>query len=582
MRHSASAFPGGVTEGRNQLDVAADAWQVGDPQGCKSAAQDLQRWSATLPQKSLARQMLDLGGSLLFAAIGALIIRNSWFELYHVPTGSMRPTIAELDRLVVTKTAFGLNRPLHTTPFFFDPTLLERGQIVTFTSHGLEMDGKTRHFGLFPGYRRLVKRLWALGGDLVYFYGGGVYILDQKGQTHILPAESLPLMGLEVVPLIDLRGRLKERSDAKGARRFAVTSFGIELTTNCAKRVGDDREAQTPLPWGMDRYAQVGLVPRLGVPYHAREQFPLDADWWLEIYHHPRWGAKKVLIDEQSYPIPEVASLSLSYLPLHNEALERLRSGLYTARFRVQGGFAQRIEANDSQGVPVPNVDDGDFEVQDGRVYRIGFGGNATRLEMSHPLAQLPLLPTLFNAGTDFALEQLRLVGNASTLPRRFAYFREGALHVMNRQIFDAHDPLLKRFCAIELDMQKRYYSHSPFIDQGPPPIIDQQLDEAWMRARALQIPMGHTLLLGDNHARSGDSREFGFVPETNIQGTPLFTFWPLSSAKKCLKRPEPPHWTLYRQAVWAIAIASAVGYRIVKRHQMRRVVLSRPWRKGK
>jgi signal peptidase I len=34
-------------------------------------------------------------------------------------------------------------------------------------------------------------------------------------------------------------------------------------------------------------------------------------------------------------------------------------------------------------------------------------------------------------------------------------------------------------------------------------------------------------LALGDNHAMSGDSRQFGFVPEDNLKGGVSFLFWP-------------------------------------------------------
>ncbi len=133
--------------GKAHLDAAADAWRRKHAEECVAASRGLAQWSAKIPAKSIWAHLLDLGNSLLFAAIGALLIRSAWFELYHVPTGSMRPTIHELDRLVVSKTAFGLNRPLGSTPLFFDPHLLERGQIVTFTSFGLDMQGKTRPFG---------------------------------------------------------------------------------------------------------------------------------------------------------------------------------------------------------------------------------------------------------------------------------------------------------------------------------------------------------------------------------------------------------------------------------------------------
>ena len=44
-----------------------------------------------------------------------------------------------------------------------------------------------------------------------------------------------------------------------------------------------------------------------------------------------------------------------------------------------------------------------------------------------------------------------------------------------------------------------------------------------------LKIPEDHYFMMGDNSARSHDSRGWGFVPRKNIVGTPLFVFWPFS-----------------------------------------------------
>ena len=43
-------------------------------------------------------------------------------------------------------------------------------------------------------------------------------------------------------------------------------------------------------------------------------------------------------------------------------------------------------------------------------------------------------------------------------------------------------------------------------------------------------IPAGHLWMMGDNRTSSQDSRYFGAVPESYIQGHALFIYWPLSN----------------------------------------------------
>ena len=95
----------------------------------------------------------------------------------------MRPTLKESDFLVVSKTDFGLNIPLTTSHFYFDPSLVQRGEIVVFTGENMDIaDSDTVYFYLFPGKKQFVKRLIAKPGDTLYFYGGKVYGIDEAGR----------------------------------------------------------------------------------------------------------------------------------------------------------------------------------------------------------------------------------------------------------------------------------------------------------------------------------------------------------------------------------------------------------------
>ena len=79
--------------------------------------------------------------ALVFAIVVAFLIRQFWFELYEVPTGSMRPTVKELDRLVVSKTTFGINFPFRNSLMFYNSDHVKRGGIIVFTVEDMDVSG---------------------------------------------------------------------------------------------------------------------------------------------------------------------------------------------------------------------------------------------------------------------------------------------------------------------------------------------------------------------------------------------------------------------------------------------------------
>ncbi|MBP7075125.1 MAG: S26 family signal peptidase, partial [Rhabdochlamydiaceae bacterium] len=72
-------------------------------------------------KKNRFQQIRDFIIGIGMALFIAILIRQMWFELYEIPTGSMRPTFKEQDRVSVSKTDFGVNYPLTPGHFYFNP-----------------------------------------------------------------------------------------------------------------------------------------------------------------------------------------------------------------------------------------------------------------------------------------------------------------------------------------------------------------------------------------------------------------------------------------------------------------------------
>lgn len=91
--------------------------------------------------------------------------RSAVADWNDVPTGSMKPTILEGDRVVVNKLAYDLKVPLttHRIATWDDP---QRGDVVVLFS---PMDG-----------RRLVKRVIGLPGDLIEIRDGILFVNDES------------------------------------------------------------------------------------------------------------------------------------------------------------------------------------------------------------------------------------------------------------------------------------------------------------------------------------------------------------------------------------------------------------------
>lgn len=110
-------------------------------------------------------EWLRTGMALCLIAFSVSSARASLADHYVVPTGSMRPTLQEGDRIVVDKMAFGLRVPF-TNVWLVTTDAPHRGDVVILES---PEDGQT-----------LVKRVMGLPGETVAVRSGVVFVDGQS------------------------------------------------------------------------------------------------------------------------------------------------------------------------------------------------------------------------------------------------------------------------------------------------------------------------------------------------------------------------------------------------------------------
>lgn len=149
------------------------------------------------------------------------VFRSAVADWYSVPTGSMKPTIKEGDRIIVNKMAYDLRLP------FSQISLLstgepQRGEIVVFESKAAN--------------KRLIKRMIGLPGDVIAMKNEKLFINGKPVSYQITQQNTQQLFATEQVDAINHIVRIdKSESDQ-------LSSFGpITVPNGHYLVLGDNR-----------------------------------------------------------------------------------------------------------------------------------------------------------------------------------------------------------------------------------------------------------------------------------------------------------------------------------------------------
>jgi len=123
---------------------------------------------------------------MLIGVAVLLVARASVADHYHVPSGSMRPSVEPGDRVVVHKAAYGLRLPF-SERWLTDVTMPRPGDVIVLRS---PESGEV-----------LLKRVVAVGGDQVAVQDGQVWIDGQAAPIQGTPEGLKEWLGERSHPL---------------------------------------------------------------------------------------------------------------------------------------------------------------------------------------------------------------------------------------------------------------------------------------------------------------------------------------------------------------------------------------------
>lgn len=557
------------------LNALHEAIKQNDEEKAAELAQKAKAKAHVELPKTAWDQFLDFFWGIVVFIVIVVVIRQMWFELYRIPSGSMRPTLKEKDFVAVSKTDLGLNIPLYPGHFYFNPDSVTRGDIFIFTVANMDVsDPDTMYFFVIPGKKQLVKRVIARGGDTIYFYGGRLYGINKEGEPIDSYFHQEWFRDIEHIPFIQFEGKVVTPSHPVGGvyspvylyqmnepvAKLSVDHLGKPHGMMIPAQVGPHAHQRVVKNyydlWGFKNFATAQILTKKQVQQFTNETVTEEAPLYLEMRHHPTFDPAVVKRDEYHRVRPAL-TYSYSILPLQESTLRRIFKHINTERFVVKNGVVHRYgRSPNSPHLPkITGIPNGTYEFAHGKAYKVDWSGITVELDKDHPIYDFTpeRVQFFYNMGIEF---DTRFTPNKTypfLNPSRYVFYRHEALYMFNLPFLKPGDAILDDF--VKNENEKPH----PFIDNGPPINDDGSLNIEMIQKYGLTIPDKTYLALGDNHSVSSDSRDFGFVPENNIRGAARFIFWPPGSRWGYLAQPSYPFFTFPKMLVWGVAIIVAI-----------------------
>ena len=232
------------------------------------------------PGKRLVAEIVDIGKTLAFALVIALTVRSFAYEPFHIPSGSMYPTLEVGDYIFVSKFSYGYSR--YSFPFDLPPfsgrvlaSEPERGDVVVFA---LPSDPEVDY----------VKRVIGLPGDTVEMRGGRLYLNGTLVERRRLEDYPYPdgnrgvLMSAhyrEILP----SGREHRILEMRGDSYFADNAGPYRVPAGHVFMMGDNRDNSqdsrvTSLVGPVPMENLIGRASFIFFSWNALASSPLD---WL-------------------------------------------------------------------------------------------------------------------------------------------------------------------------------------------------------------------------------------------------------------------------------------------------------------